>query len=147
MTEFENYINKMSKYSPILLRTGIAIVFLWFGFSQISNPSAWVRLLPEFTKSFFISSISLIYLNGFFEITFATLLLLGLFTRVTSFLLGAHLLMISYSLGYGPVAARDLSLAIATFAIFLHGADEFCLDKIIFIKKKLFEKQENSEKV
>jgi hypothetical protein len=37
--------------------------------------------------------------------------------------------------GYGAIGARDLSLAIATFSIFLHGADEFCLDNYIFGEK------------
>jgi len=129
-------IEKFSKYSPLLLRTGIAIAFLWFGFSQIKNPANWVKLLPEFTQSLPLSQNAFIYLNGSFEITFAALLLLGFFTRIVSLLLGLHLLSITYALGYGAVAVRDFSLAIATFAIFLHGADEFCLENLIIKKKE-----------
>ncbi len=124
-------IEKIKKYSPALLRVGIAVVFLWFGFSQIKNPSSWTGLLPAFLNS----SVSFIYLNGIFKIIFATLLLLGVFTRTVSFLLGLHLIGIIFSLGYGAIAVRDLGLAIATFSIFLHGADEFCLDKIISWRK------------
>ena len=42
---------KLKKYSPLLLRTGIAIIFLWFGFSQLKSPSDWVRMLPDFLQS------------------------------------------------------------------------------------------------
>src|SRR3989344_5127717 len=122
-------IEKYKKYSPLVLRTAIAIVFLWFGFSQLKNPDSWVRMMPMYIQSIIPLSVrDLIYLNGTFEIVFATLLLLGLYTRFVSFLLSLHLLHIITILGYGAVAARDFSLAIATFVIFLNGADEFCLD-------------------
>jgi len=120
-------LDRIKKYSPVVLRFGLAIVFLWFGFSQLKNPDAWTRLLPAFLNS----SIVFIYLNGTFEIIFATLLLLGLFTRTVSFLLGLHLISIVFALGYGAIAVRDLGLAIAAFSVFLHGADEFCLDRLI----------------
>ncbi len=133
-------IDKYSKYAPVVLRYGIAIVFLWFGFSQIKNPAAWTRMMPEYVSAMLpFSANTLIYMNGIFEIVFAILLLLGLYTRVVSFLLGLHLLHIISILGYGAIAARDLALAIATFAITLNGADEFCLDKII--KKKTEEEK------
>ncbi len=123
-------IDKLKKYSPVVLRFGLAIVFLWFGFSQLKNPELWTGLLPGFLNA----SVSFIYLNAIFEIIFAFLLMVGLFTRIVSFILGLHLIGIIFSLGYGAVAVRDVGLAIATFSIFLHGADEFCLD--ILIKKK-----------
>ena len=124
-------LQKLSKYSPIVLRTGVAIVFLWFGFSQLKSPENWIKLIPDYATSLTqLSATSLVYVNLVFELVFATLLLLGLFTRTTALLLTLHLLHITTALGYGPVAVRDFSLAIATFAIFLHGADEFCIDKL-----------------
>ena len=134
MSKLDNF----SRYSPLLLRTGIAIIFLWFGFSQIKSPSSWLRMIPDYALSLSpFSPNTLIYLNGSVEIIFAILLLLGLFTRFTSFVLGVHLLHITTILGYGPTGARDFALAIATFAIFLKGADEFCLDYVIFKKNSL----------
>ena len=41
-------IDKIKKYSPVILRFGLAIVFLWFGFSQLKNPEPWTGLLPGF---------------------------------------------------------------------------------------------------
>ena len=127
---------KFEKYSPLLLRTAIAVVFLWFGFSQIKNPASWTRMIPEFVKALPLSETTIIYSNGVFELVFATLLLLGIFTRTVSAILGLHLLHICYILGYGAAAARDFSLALATFAIFLHGSDDYCLDRVLFEKSK-----------
>jgi len=120
---------KLSRYSSSLLRVGIAIVFLWFGFSQIKNPASWTRMVPEYA-TFLFPTTTLIYINGIIEIILATLLLMGLYTRIVSFVLGLHLLHIATIVGYGPTGARDFSLAIATFAIFLAGPDDFCLDKL-----------------
>ena len=128
---------ELKKYSGIMLRTAIAIVLLWFGFTQIKNPAPWIGLLPDIlTSSQILSPATFIYINGTFEVIFATLLLLGLFTRIVSLILTLHLLNIVYTVSYGPVGARDLAIALSCLAIFLNGADEFCLDKLIFNKKE-----------
>lgn len=126
-------MTNMKKYSSVVLRAGIAVVFLWFGFSQLKNPSMWIRMLPDFLQS---SGNTFVYVNGIFEITFATLLLLGLYTRFVSLILGLHLLSITFFVVDGPTGARDFGLSLATLAIFLIGADEFCLDKILKERKK-----------
>lgn len=128
-------IDKIAKYSPLLLRTSIGIVFLWFGFSQLKNPSSWTRMVPEYATSIIpIQITNLIFVHGLFEIILAILLILGLYTRTASLLLGLNLLHITTIVGYGPTGARDFALFLATLSIFLHGADKFCLDNLI--KKK-----------
>lgn len=127
-------LEKYSKYAPVLLRTAIAVVFLWFGFSQVKNPSSWTRMIPEYAQ--FISPTTLIYVHGIFEIFLATLLLLGLYTRTASLLLALNLAHITSIVGYGAVGARDFALTLATLSIFLHGADEFCLDKYVGKKER-----------
>jgi len=132
---FDN-VNKIKRYSPLLLRTGVAIIFLWFGFSQIKNPDSWIGMIPGYVKDIIpIDTNILVYMNGTFEVVFATLLLLGLYTRFTSLLLGLHLLHIVSILGYSANGARDFALAIATFSIFLYGEDEFCIDYLRKRKK------------
>ena len=122
---------KLKKYSPALLRIAIAIVFLWFGFSQLKNPSSWTGMLPGFAKSLGFSPNTLIYISGSFEVIFSICLLLGIYTRIISFVLGLHLIDILTIVGYGPIGVRDFALTLATFSIFLMGPDEFCLDTII----------------
>ncbi len=130
-------LDKYEEYAPLVLRIGISIVFLWFGFSQFKSPGSWTGMVPDYAVSLsHMSAKTLVNINGVIEIVLATLLLLGLYTRLASLLLTLHLLHITTILGYGAIAARDLALAIATFSIFLRGADEFCLDKIRKNKKE-----------
>ena len=126
-------MEKLSKYSPLVLRLGIAVVFLWFGFSQIKNPAGWTRMVPEYAQNLFPGSVNtMIMFNGIFEVVLASLLLLGLFTRTVSLLLSIHLFHITTIVGYGATGARDFALFLATLSIFFKGADEFCLDKMMF---------------
>ena len=125
-----SFLKKGLKYSPIIMRISIALVFLWFGFNQIFLPEDFLGYLPDFTSSFNPSL--LILLNGCLEVILGIFLILGLFTRLASFILAIHLLGIMFSLGYNEIEVRDFGLMMAAFAIFLHGEDEWCLD----IKRK-----------
>lgn len=127
-------LTKLQKYSPLALRTGLALVLLWFGFSQLKNPAQWTRMIPDYVSGL-ASPTTLIYANGIIEIVLAVLLLLGLFTRITSALVTLHLLHITTIVGYGAVGARDIALTFAALATFLHGPDEFCLDHYILKKR------------
>lgn len=131
---FQDKIDNLKKYSPVLLRSAIGIVFLWFGFSQLKNPAQWVRMVPEYVPKFGLETTSIIYMHGIFEVIFATLLILGLYTRLVSLILALSLIHITFIVGYGPTGARDLAIALATLSIFFHGSDDFCLDKLIFKK-------------
>lgn len=115
-------------YSAPILRVGMAIVFLWFGFSQIKSPENWIGFLPSWTAYLFLPGASIVFINGIFEVIFGSLLVLGLFTRVSAFLLSLHLFVITLSLN-GPTAVRDLGLTIATLAVLFRGRDQFCLDR------------------
>lgn len=132
MTKYDN----MRSLSPIILRIGIALVFLWFGTQQLTNAAAWTRLIPEFIISMSgLSATTLVHFNGAFEIVFGIALLIGFFTRITSFLLALHLLSITFTVGYGPIGVRDFGLSMATIAIFLYGVDSLCLDNWLEKKK------------
>lgn len=126
-----------SKYAPVVLRLGIAIVALWFGFSQLKNPAQWTRMMPDYVNMIVpFSKATLVIINGSLEILLATVLLLGIWTRVTSAIITLHLLHITTIVGYGAVGARDLALTLAALAIFLHGPDDYCLDN--HIKKEKY---------
>jgi len=126
-------LKKYRHYAPVLLRVGIAIVFLWFGFNEVLNPDAWTAFAPDFLTQF-ASAKTFVLISGTFEIVFGGLLLIGLFTRLASILLAIHLVTIIMSLGYNDIAVRDFGLLIATLSIILNGPDIWCLDKRL--KKK-----------
>ena len=124
----------MKKYSPTVLRIGIALVFLWFGTAQIIDPSGWTSYIPEGIVGIFsLSALKLVYLNGLFEIVFASALLLGYFTRVSALLLALHMIDITYVVGFDAVGVRDFGLAVAAIAVFMNGTDYLSLD---YFRKK-----------
>ena len=125
-------MKNLSTYSATVLRVGIALVFLWFGWSQLHDTSQWVAYVPQWVSD--MTSLSLktiVYLNGVFEIIFGSALLLGLFTRFVSLLLALHMLDITYIVGLDAIGVRDFGLAVATIAVFLNGADRWTLDTFI----------------
>ena len=118
------------KYAPIFLRISLSAVFLWFGYASIFKYELLLGYLPSFTYSIpLISLREILFINGLFEIVFGLALLAGFYTRVSALLLSLHTLSIAYSLGYNDIAIRDLGIALATFAVFLNGEDEWCLDR------------------
>ena len=121
--------NKYREYSPIILRIGLSLVFLWFGLTNIFNGKVLINYLPSFAYSLPIGPLTILLINGIFEVFFGFLLIAGLFTRITSLILTLHLLMIVSFLGYNDIAVRDFGLALATLSIFFHGPDKWCLDK------------------
>ena len=141
----ENLFNRCQIFAPVLLRIGLSLVFLWFGFNQFFNPEMFLGYVPQqvamlmypFMQSHHLllvysaeqASLRLIMFNGIFEVILGMLLLLGLFTRITAGLLALHLLSIAVSLGYNDVMIRDGGLMIALVSIVLHGPDQWCLGK------------------
>lgn len=119
---------KFKEYAPIILRIGVSMVFIWFGFTNVFNPNSLLGYLPEFIFSLKINPTTILLANGIFELIFGFFLLIGLFTRFSAFLLSLHLFLIAVGLGYNDLAVRDIGLTIATFVVFLNGMDRLCLD-------------------
>jgi len=65
-----------------------------------------------------LSAVTLVHLNGVFEIIFGTALLLGFFTQLSAFLLALHMLDITFTVGFDSIGVRDFGLSIATIVIF-----------------------------
>jgi uncharacterized membrane protein YphA (DoxX/SURF4 family) len=120
---------KYSRYAPLFARVGVGFVFLIFGIWQLINPQGWLGYVPNFILNSGINPITILLLNGVFDLLIGLGLVLGLFLRIVSLLGIIHLAGISYSLGWNDVAVRDIGLMIVLIAIFLQGPDEFCLSK------------------
>lgn len=136
--------DRYRRYAPLVLRLGLGLVFLWFGVGQLINPESFLGYVPQWLHphgpemvhehpaqwmhSLQVTPHIIIMGNGIFETVFGTLLLLGLFTRISSLLLGIHLVGIMLGLGYNDIAVRDFGLMLATFSVSLQGPDKWCLD-------------------
>jgi uncharacterized membrane protein YphA (DoxX/SURF4 family) len=121
--------------APSLLRISMSLVFFYFSFSQLKDPSTWAGYVPKFLIIGGISANNLVVINGFVELLFGLFLITGLYTRISSLILGLHLFGIALSIGFSPVGIRDFGLALATLTIFLFGPDRYTLDSK-FEKKK-----------
>jgi len=119
----------MKTYAPTVLRIGVSLVFLWFGFQQLINTEMWTRLIPQAAMDVSgLSAINLVHFNGAFEIVFGLCLLLGFFTRTVAFLLALHMLHITYVVGYNGIGVRDFGLSMAAISTFLYGVSPISLD-------------------
>jgi uncharacterized membrane protein YphA (DoxX/SURF4 family) len=125
-----DYTEGLSKYAPVVIRVGVALVVLWFGWSQVTNPAQWLGVLPEWTKSLPVGQINLIYLNGWTELFLGLLLLVGFYTRFVALIVALHLLNITITVGYNAIGVRDFGLTLAAVSIFLKGHDMWSVDHI-----------------
>ncbi len=115
----------MSFYGILILRVGLGIVFLYFGFNQIIEPKAWIDLVPSIFSNFVNLKI-FIYLNGIFDLIIGICLILGLFIKIISLLGFLHLISIFlFSLKFTPSGIRDLGLAFAILSLYFLDEDRF----------------------
>lgn len=111
----------MQKYSQLVLRVGLAFVFLWFGYAQVTGPDAWVGLIPAFiTNLTGFSAHTFVLLNGSLEIIGGILLVFGFFTRIVAFLFFLHMISIVFGLGLTDIGVRDVGLASACLSLALY---------------------------
>ncbi len=118
----------MKKASSVILRIGIAAVIIWFGYQQLSDPTSWLGFLPPWAATLPISQLSLIYLNGWFEIVAGTMLFFGIYTRAVALFIALHLADITVTVGYGAIGVRDFGLTVAMISIFFYGSSPVSID-------------------
>ena len=123
--------HKFDKLSKPLLRIGLSLVFLYFGFQQITSPNEWVSFVPDWALkfSFGLSANNIVMANAILELTLGIFLIIGLYTKFSALILSLHLFGIAFSMGINQIAVRDFGLAVATLVVFLNGMDSWCLDK------------------
>ncbi|MEI6057661.1 MAG: DoxX family membrane protein [bacterium] len=123
--------NSLRNLAPSILRIGIALVFMWFGFQQLTDAASWLGYVPDSVVSLsHLTVTTLVHFNGAFEVLFGLALILGLFTRTTALLLTLHMADIAFIVGYTSIGVRDTGLTIAAFSIFFYGADLLSLDML-----------------
>ena len=107
-----------TEWGVCILRLGLALLFLWFGFSQLIDSINWVGWVPEWAVNILhIPPAMIVLLNGAFEVVAGTLLAMGLWVRLFSALLALHLLVLVFEIGPTPIGVRDFGLMMATFAL------------------------------
>jgi uncharacterized membrane protein YphA (DoxX/SURF4 family) len=124
-------MNKYSAYAPVIVRIGMSLVFLWFGYQQLTNTDMWERVVPDFVAGI-IDPHTVVLINGVFEIIAGLCLITGFWVRVVAALLTIHLFFIALSFGLSATGIRDFGLTLATLSIVFAGADMWSVDYRLF---------------
>lgn len=107
------------QWGVLILRIGLAAVFLWFGFSQILDGLNWVSWVPEWAVNLLhIPPAMIVLMNGAFEVVAGGMLALNLFTRWAALALALHLVVLVFDIGLNAIGVRDFGIMMATFALF-----------------------------
>lgn len=113
-----NLSNASNEWGVTILRLGLSILFLWFGFSQLFDGINWVSWVPEWAVSVLnIPPALIVLLNGTFEVVAGALLALNIFTRWAALALALHLFVLVVEIGLTPIGMRDFGLMMATLAL------------------------------
>ncbi len=122
MKSLSNFHDRMHDYSPLVLRLGVAFVFIWFGWSGISNTDMWTSLVPTWALAI-APATTLVWLHGMFELIFGLLLFAGIWTRGVAFFLLLSLIQTLTLLSWGPVMVRDIAIMIVLLAVVMRKWD------------------------
>lgn len=114
----QKLLSKLEPGADTILRMGLGFVFLWFGWSGITNPSFWSDLVPAWT-SVIAEAETLVRLHGIAELVGGLLLFAGIKTRPVAgvlFLILVHTIVL---LEPGAIMVRDVGLATGLLAVAL----------------------------
>lgn len=103
------------RYSNLILRLGLAVVFFWFGIDKFFHPDYWVNAwVPQsislFAANFKIRPIDIIYISGVFEVLVGTSLVTNIFIAFFSSFAILFLGSIMLFNGFSEILIRDIGL-------------------------------------
>jgi uncharacterized membrane protein YphA (DoxX/SURF4 family) len=106
------------EWGALVLRLGLAALFLWFGFSQLLDGLNWVGWVPMWAVELLNIPPAMIVLgNGAFEVVAGGLLAFNILTRWAALALAVHLAVITVEIGMNEIGVRDFGLTMATLAL------------------------------
>ncbi len=104
--------------TSFLLRTGLAVIFLYASISSFKNPQDWVGYLPSFLRHS-DSATNLLHVFSAYEFLLAAWLLSGRYVKYAAALCAATLAGIVVSnFSLFAITFRDIALIFAALALF-----------------------------
>jgi uncharacterized membrane protein YphA (DoxX/SURF4 family) len=103
------------KLSNLIIRVGLALVFLWFGIDKFFHPDYWInawlpQIIVDMVTRTGMSAKDFMYLIGIFELLVAISMLTNVFARHFAFLAVVFLLSLLAFHGLKEVIIRDVGL-------------------------------------
>ncbi len=113
-------MDRYASYAPLILRLGLGFVFLWFGYSGMTETAMWTGLVPDWATAI-APAATLIQAHAIVEIIGGLLLIFGIQVRIVAFILLLNLIHTITLLPYGPIMVRDIGLAAALLSLVAGG--------------------------
>lgn len=110
----------------LLLRAGIAFVFIWFGIDKFVHTDIWFAWIPAWLPV--ANNYLFMYALGAFETLLGTSLLLGAFTRACAAIAAIFFFVIILSFGLNEIMVRDAGLFFLTIALAFLGPGKWSID-------------------
>ncbi len=103
------------RYSNLVLRLGLAVVFFWFGIDKFFHPDYWINAwvpqsVSSFAANFKIRPTDIIYISGVFEVLVGTSLATNIFIAFFSSLAVLFMGNIMFFNGFSEILVRDIGL-------------------------------------
>lgn len=109
-----------TKIAPLLLRIGLATVFMYAAVSSFIDPNEWVGYLPSFMTKI-VDAETLLPLFSIFELTLAAWLLSGVYVRFAALVCAATLAgIVVFNFSLFAISFRDIGLIFAALALAAH---------------------------
>ncbi len=106
-----------ANFSPLLLRVGLAIVFLYAAISSTVQPSDWIGYLPSILTDHFSATV-LLKVFSVYELLLAAWLLSGVYVRYGALLCAVTLGgIVASNFSLLPISFRDIGLMFAALAL------------------------------
>jgi putative oxidoreductase len=126
---------KIRAVSFLVIRVGIAFVFIWAGFGKASDPAGFGMMLQNMAGIDPLVATNMALLIGILELTSGVLVLIGFLTRPAAIfqiviIVGA-MVMFGFDFTTGPAIWKDPTILGVAIGLLLYGSGKFGIDYLI----------------
>lgn len=113
-------------HKGFIMRVFLAFVFVWFGISEIADPTNWISYMPSFISNWNTDSNFLVQIHGAVLVFLSFCLVFKFYLRFTSFLMVLVMLQITFGLflinkfEFNEIIVRDIGLLGLAIGIWLN---------------------------
>lgn len=110
-------LSNSSNLTPLLLRIGLSVIFLYAAASSLKNPQDWVGYLPQFLRAT-ANAQNILHVFSVYEILLAIWLISGRYVRYAGLVCALTLTGIVISnFSLFAISFRDIALVFAALAL------------------------------
>lgn len=119
LRRIDKWIEPRDDKAQLLLRIGLAVVFLYAALSSLVSPRDWVGYVPDVAR-LLLPAETVLMILAVFELLLAAWLISGIYVRYAALVAAALLAGVTLSnLTLLPISFRDIGLFFAALALAL----------------------------